>query len=973
MTAPAANRNPVLRTPYEAPVSHWRLDHRGRTLDAEDPGRRPSLSRIEIPEPAPGKRSRPWPLVAETDRTPRWFDEQTDPAARVEPHRTINELRDLLARWRDQRWPGASRTTRKLLEHWSSPPEGIPMRPFWCQLEAAETVIWLLEGGPASDPEACRAIHDRLRQTNETWNEGIPRLALKAATGTGKTHLMAMLALWWASRRDEPVHLLAIAPNLTVKAGLEKSLDPTRGHPTWDAITPRGLERVRRRLRVTVLNFQKFQTRKGLDGFEDAGGKEKKFVTAGDRRREWEETSDAMLRRLLDRGHTPTARFLVINDEAHHCRAPQREPLRGLEADERREQQSAALWFSAIAALHRAGRLERVLDFSATPMWLRKPVRLESEIFPWTVSDFPLLDAIESGLVKVPRVPVDDDAESHEPRYRNIYLFAGKKKIRESEPQGEVREPLEQLYEHYEKRISPTYEAKRVLPILIVVANTVQNADTLHRWIAGSPRAEGRGTPGNLPLLSNYEADGAPRAKPPTVLVHSRLFESGEGEAVGGNLGKAIEEQASLHAPDAKTRAEKQKAIRDIFMTTGRDGEPGEHIRCVISVGMLTEGWDARNVTHIFGYRRFGSLLLCEQVTGRALRRTSFSGRDEKQTPEYANVFGVPYNFAPSEDEDDPVPEPPIQPWRVYTVPGRSFHRIAFPQVVGFAPPERIRRWRLDPARVEPHAVPPRPTPGWTDEAGPAGREVDVARLDRQETDLWRAAAQVAVHLDPSRTQRRPTFSDSLIAVREWLTLPGIVCPDPSALQFDERAIPAIARACEPTEDPGALRPVFADERDRAAPRIRDTSGVDFETVLRHRWDATNSELNAAACHSAAERELAAILDSHPRIEAWARNFRLGWEVPWFDPEHDQWRRTEPDFVARAAPRGGEPPIHLVIEFKGMKAGEASEEAKRLWLDRWCDAVSVHGEFGRWRVVWIESLLHAAAQIEAAISGREDA
>ena len=343
---------------------------------------------------------------------------------------------------------------------------------------------------------------------------------------------------------------------------------------------------------------------------------------------------------------------------------------------------------------------------------------------------------------------------------------------------------------------------------------------------------------------------------------------------------------------------------------------------------MLTEGWDARNVTHIFGYRRFGSLLLCEQVTGRALRRTSFSGADEQQPPEYANVFGVPYAFARGEDETPP--RVPVQPWPVFSVPGRAGFRIAFPQVVGYAAPETVTRWRLNPARVRRRTVAPRPTPEKTIEAGPTGKLEILPREDREETDIWRSAARVAVHLDPPHSQRRITFSDALQAVREWLTLPQIECADPAGLPFDGHALAAVAAACDPWKEPVSWRPVFADERDRGLPRFADTAEVDFETTLRHRHEATRSELSAAACHTRPEEDLAGILDRHPGIEAWGRNFRLGWEVPWFDPELDVWRRTEPDFVARAIPEEGARPLHLVIEFKGMKAGDVSEEAKKL-------------------------------------------
>ena len=957
-------------------MNHWRLDPKGRTLDETELGRRPSFSGAGIP--APRQAPALWGKSLDSElRVADVGDPQNpyvvpDPDAgsdvATEPHRTINELRERLEDWRKVGRPGVRSPTRRLLEHWSL--AGTEFRPFWCQLEAAETVIWLFEAGPATAPTECEVIRRRLTAVNARWNRGIPRLALKMATGTGKTNLMAMIALWWAARGESPADFLAIAPNLTVRDRLQ-ALDPRNDDTLWESITPRGFERCLRRMRWTILNFQRFQRRSGPHGMEDAGGKEKRFLRAGLAPPEnWTESPEGMLDRLL-RAHPRGARFVVFSDEAHHCYAAGEAPAK-VDAEEKEDREHAALWFSALEALHNASRLEQAFDLSATPMWLRRPVELSSEIFPWTVSDFPLLDAIESGLTKVPRVPVADDTDTDQPRYRNIYQFAEGKDCREGEPQPKIREPLQQLYEHYERRVDPEFQRSGILPILIVVANKIANAERLFRWIAGEPTPDGPARLGNLPLLSNYEADGAPKPHPPTILVHSRLSDP---DPLTGKLAAAIEEQAELHAPEAGTKAEKQDAIRAIFTTAGRKGEPGEHIRCVVSVGMLTEGWDARNVTHIFGYRRFGSLLLCEQVTGRALRRTSFSGRDEQQSPEYANVFGVPYAFARGEDESAPIV--PIQPWPVHSVPGREGLRIAFPLVAGYAPPDTVIRWRLNPAKVEPFTVASRPTPDETVEEGPAGEGQRIRREDREETDIWRAAERVAVRLDPLRQQRRTAFADALVAVREWLRLPPIECPDPAAVQFDEYAIAAIEGACEQQKDKAGWRPVFADERDRGAARFRDTSEVVFETVLRHKWEASRSELNAAACHSQPEWELAGILDDHPGIEAWTRNFRLGWDAPWFDPELDAWRRTEPDFVARAAEENGKRPLHLVIEFKGMKAGETSEEAKRVWLGRWCEAVSAyrHGgeDYGQWKLVWIESLLDARQQIADALAEREDA
>ena len=173
------------------------------------------------------------------------------------------------------------------------------------------------------------------------------------------------------------------------------------------------------------------------------------------------------------------------------------------------------------------------------------------------------------------RVPVADDTDTDQPKYRNIYVFAGGKDCRAGEPQGEIREPLVQLYEHYRDRVEPEFRRAGILPILIVVANKIANADRLHRWIAGEERGDGLGSPGNLGLLSNYESDGSPKEHPPTILVHSKL---GDPEGLTGKAAAAIEAQARLHAPEATTRAQKQDAIRRIFTTAGQRGEPGAQI-----------------------------------------------------------------------------------------------------------------------------------------------------------------------------------------------------------------------------------------------------------------------------------------------------------------------------------------------------------------------------------------------------------
>ncbi len=987
----AAENDWILHTPYAAPDRHWELDEHGRAKVATAPGRRPSSTQLPVPSPRGD----------ESDWTP--------PDTGVEPHRTINELRGTVDDWRAASWKGVAPRVRLLLEDWAE--ERAEMRPFWCQREAVETLIWLFDAGPAHAPDVHERIVARLRQVNDRWNEGMPRVASKMATGAGKTHLMAMIALWWAVRRpDRPIDLLALAPGLTIRDRLQALKDP-KGE-IWRSVAPPGFQGDLRRMRWTILNFQAFQ-RKALlhvDG-RAATGKEKDLLHGPRRGRKdlpgWIESEREMLDRLL-KAHRGGGPIAVLNDEAHHCYTLRDVRLASgtADAEEKEDRKRAELWFGALRALRARDRLDQVFDLSATPMWLRRPARLQAETFPWTVSDFSLLDAVESGLVKAPRVPVDDravDADGRPihlaPRYRNIYLHNEKRAL--GEPLApQVAAPLHELYEHYATETAPAYEEKGRTPVLIVVANTIENATALHRYIAGYREPVGddsdgttgcAGVPagfrtgiwkaGNLELFSNADsATGRPVARPRTILVHSRL----DDPAPGGNdaIGQAIEDQATLFVPSDEsapplTRAEKRQAIRDVFMSVGRRGEPGERIRCVISVGMLTEGWDARNVTHIFGYRAFGSQLLCEQVTGRALRKTAFSGRDERQPLEYANLFGVP--FAWPGGKTPGTPPVPVEPQDVFTLPGREHLRIRFPCVAGYVRGVGAPRWRIDPRDAPRRRVAPRGPLVGTSVAGPLGEPVLVPRQGEDDrTALWKAAAQLVPRLERGVEDRRRAFVDALAILD--VCRPNLDCEDWTDLQFDGDALHAIASRVRLVEGGPAVGAVFDDQRDPGVPRTADTGGVRFRTTLRHWTDGTaKSELNAAACHSSDEAELARILDRHPDVEAWVRNFRLGWTVPWWDSENACWSRAEPDFVARSRTLTTDGRRrHLVIEFKGLLAGEASEERKRYYLEeRWAPAVSRRpagaaagvDDLGDWRAVWIENLGEAPLQIARACRG----
>ena len=957
---------PILHTPYEEPVTYHMTDAGGRATDEICKGRRPSEASSGIPD--------------ESD------NESILDSASIEPHMTINGLRDVIGHWRQGGWRGATTRTRRLLEFWHRSDPGIGMRPFWCQMEAIETMIWLFEAGQVHDTSFHKRVVRNLRSVNDAYNDGIHRTAFKMATGTGKTNVMAMAMLWMLvndTHHDDSgiTNFLVIAPNLTVKKRLE-ILDPKKRTELWDAITPREFQRVLGRAQVTVVNFHVFQRRTTTMDGKSLGAKEKRMLGKANVEN-FKESEVDMINRVM-REHDPESKVIVINDESHHCYKPQQEAQRDAEYAE--YQEAAALWFNALKLLSEQDRLVRVHDFSATPMWLVKPKNLDSVVFPWTVSDFSLLDAIESGLVKIPRVPIKDDVNSYQPKYRNIYEYNSGKPLASNLP-IQVQEPLEQLYRHYHDVVNPTYNKIGIIPIFIIVANNIKNATAIYRWIAGNHHGDNRrGARGHLNLFSNYDQDGNPMDHPPTLLVHSRLFER---VPTSGSEKEMVGEQAMLFGLEGSLD-KKQEQIRGLFTSVGQGA--ARHIRCVISVGMLTEGWDAKNVTHVFGYRRFGSQLLCEQVTGRALRRTSFVGFG-KQRPEYANVFGIPYTFARG---GDVPPQPPAQPYKVFSVWNKEKFRISFPNVIGYENPRR-RRFVLNPNKVTAYTVKPE-EPKITDVQGPTGSGLTVVRDRRVQTAIWDTAHRVSELLNRDSDQdarqhvvtgRGTSFVDACRMVRQWLDHPSIICNDRAGIMADPHVPQKIAETCDHDNETVGIRPIFADEG-QSGERLLTTEGVRFMTTLQHVYkeikrknttldgsDAADaphmflkkSELNRAACHSGEEATIAKILDGHPNIEAWARNFRLDFKIRWFDEAQNAWRDTEPDFVARVKTKKNDKPTHLVIEFKGMKKGEAEEQAKKYYMERWwCPSVSSYndGEYGKWKSVWIEDVGAARQQISEA-------
>ena len=644
--------NPILNNPYQHPKHHWKLGPDGRITEEILEGRRPSAPYRSVPLPEHGS---------------GMYDEIAD--RNSEPFKRINRIRKLVDLWRSGGYEGVDRTTRELLEHWRSMTED-EIRPFFCQLDAIETLIWLCEAVPRlRDPEGQNILRE-IGAINKDWNESVERMAIKMATGTGKTLVMAMVILWIALRSKERIDVLILTPNLTVRERLQE-LDPrlsgdgrSEPHPNstklYRALLPKHMA-MPTDLHVTIMNFQAFrhQSKLAIDGSGDVPSSRVTTLLRSRSQDEpsgWYEDDSEMLNRVLSR-HRGAKKITVINDEAHHCRCPINTTYESFSTDDtdngRVDSKEAAAWFRILTALRDGGHLSSVFDLSATPMYRNRPIELENNVFPWTVSDYSLIDAVEAGMVKIPTVPTHDnarDGRQDSPVYRNIYerLDRSERKLHHDSMPEIIVEILEQMERHYADT-DEVYSKNNIVPVMIIVTNNVKNANALYRHIAGYVESKGDENTwhhGRYPMFTNVKIDNSgPVELPPTLLVHSEIDDDESNTWNGINKLQKV-----FFAPkDGATKKELVEYVRKTFNTVGKAGEPGEHVRCIISVSMLTEGWDAHTVTHVFGFRPFGSQLLCEQVAGRSLRRMSRAA-DENGilSPEYASIVGIPFSFMPS-------------------------------------------------------------------------------------------------------------------------------------------------------------------------------------------------------------------------------------------------------------------------------------------------------------------------------------
>ncbi len=972
---------PILNSPYLYPTRHWELDEQGQPTQQIIERRRRAEYITPIPKPKKQKGS-----VKQQNLI---FDNSlSDQKQQYDPSSIINELRGHVDQWRNlpnpNQWQVTPETAR-LLQHWRHHTfSGV--RPFFCQVEAVETAIWLIEVAPKM-PKIGKPFIDRLTQVNKEANPELMRVAFKLATGAGKTTVMAMLMAWQTvnavrqpNSKKYTRGFLIVTPGLTIRDRLRvlQPNDPDSYYANRELVPNDMLDDVKR-AKIVITNYHAFKLREKIElskgGRSLLQGRGKALNTL--------ETEGQMIQRVMPE-LMGMKNVMVINDEAHHCyreKPINKEEQDKLKGDERKEaeenNETARLWISGIEAVKDRLGVSWVIDLSATPFFLRGSGYAEGTLFPWTMSDFSLMDAIECGIVKLPRVPVADNIPGGDmPLFRNLWEHISSKMPKKGKSQEGTLDPLnlpsalqtalQALYGHYKATFDLwQQEGLRVPPCFIIVCNNVTTSRLVYEYISGFHRTNEDGSlslmEGRLELFRNFDEYGQPLGRPNTLLIDSKQLES--GDALDDNFRKMATDEIERFRRDIiertgdLQRAENitdQDLLREVMNTVGREGRLGESIRCVVSVSMLTEGWDTNTVTHVLGVRAFGTQLLCEQVIGRALRRQSYELNENGLFDvEYADVLGIPFDFTAK-----PVVARPQKPRETIQVkamrPDRDHLEIRFPRIEGYRvelPEERLTaEFNADSVMV---LTPDLVGPSITNNSGIIGESVDLSLQHlgdmRASTLIYNLTHRLLYNKwrDPGEAPKLHLFGQLKRITKQWLDT-CLICQGstyPAQLMYQELADMACERITAAiTRSMVGERPVKATP-DSYNP-VGSTIHVNFNTSKTSRWqtDSRRCHVNWVILDSNWESELCRVVEAHPRVKAYVKNHSLGFEVPYRYGNVS--RKYIPDFIVLID--DGKPDLlHLVIEIKGYR-GEDAKEKKSTMENYWIPGVNNLGQYGRW-------------------------
>ena len=966
---------PIINTPYKEPNCHYEFDDKGEPLDGPPvSNRRESKYYTPVPKPRKKKSQDNQPVMPMHPADGISTEDQE-----YSPTPIINEIRSHVAEWRVKKesdWEVTPPTAR-LLNHWREH-EFIGIRPFFCQIEAVETIIWLTEVAPKH--AKYKPILDHIKNANASANPDLIRLAMKMATGAGKTTVMAMLIAWHVANAVNSPNskkysrgFLIVTPGITIRDRLRVLLpsDPDNYYQKHDLV-PYDMKTDIQKAKIVITNYHAFQRRDTMN----LNATSRALLRGRGAPLKTEETDGQMVDRVA-KDLQGIKNICVINDEAHHCYQEKGDDnLSDLKGDEKKdaekENKAARVWINGLRAFKTILNFGAIYDLSATPFFLSGSGWPEGTLFPWVVSDFSLIDAIECGIVKLPRVPVADDTlgGKDSPIFRNLWENISKDMPKKG---GQTLDPhalpqvlqnaMHQMYKHYVETKKKWDEAGTATPpVFIVVCNNTSTSKLVFDYIAGwTATKDGKqqmAHAGHMPLFSNFK-DGELRDRPNTLLIDSRQIESGEiddkfRKMMSAEIDK-FKRDRTIRTGDASDVTDSE-LLREVMNTVGKEGKLGAEIRCVVSVSMLTEGWDANTVTHILGIRAFGTQLLCEQVVGRALRRLSYDLNDEEMyNPEYADIIGIPFDFA-SKPQIATV-HPPKQSTHIRAVTERANAEITFPRITSYCVDLLGDRLRATFTEQSKYTITPDIVGSTeTDLEGIVGKPsklvagVSEKRLNTIVMEL--AKRLIEDHFrDSDNLPRWVLFWDAKRICQNWLEQGYLICKggtNPSMLEIPglagqalERIHNAISKEMAVREDDAKVRAVLDPYNPKGSTRY-----VNFATTKDTYRTGDKCHLNYTVMDSEWEGEFARVVEDHPRVLSYVKNQNLGFEIPYRDGTKS--RKYIPDFIVKLDDgRGVDDPLYLIVETKGFPDDKEGLKSGTL-ESQWLPGVNDLGDYGRW-------------------------
>ena len=916
----------IINLPYAAPTRYWQQGA-GTTLNLVD-GRRPAAYEV--------------------------FDTRHN-TRRVEELALVNRIRERVEAWRGADYPGITSVTRSLLEHWQD--TDARQYPFYfCQSEAIETLIWWVEG----TAEFKQGIY--LEGDGGPWE----RVCNKMATGSGKTAVMAMIIAWQTlnalaypkRNKDFSKSVFVVAPGLTVRERLQVLL-PGNPANAYDEFVICPSEALRQKLNQAQILIENWHTLMPLKQ------QDRSVVKKG------AESDEAFTRRVL--GKLASCKdIIVINDEAHHAyRKPADIKISKKDAEECGiDLEEATRWIEGLDRLHKTRRIIRCFDLSATPFAPTGKTNTDEGLFSWILSDFGLNDAIEGGLVKTPRVVVRDGAlpntKTLRPKLYHLY--------REPEVSDDLNRKGARPEDALPKLVQDAYtllgadwrQARQVWeagghvspPVMLTVCNRTETA----------ARVEAYFTRGDAFWPELHDANR-------TLRVDSRVLEKAEiGETSTSDKDYEARLQSIVKAASlpADREAEllghkKEELLREIVDNVGKRGTAGQRLQNVISVAMLSEGWDAKNVTHIMGLRAFTSQLLCEQVIGRGLRRVGYD-KDENGlfTPEYVNVFGVPLSIFQDVDDGGEPPPPPKPSTQIESLPARNSLEIRWPNVLRVDPvvkPVLAVRWH----KVAPLELKPEDTPITAEIAPALGGATDWSKIHvidlEQLPEAFRLQRLTFLASRKAYDQMQATFKGA----REYLVYQLIRLVE-QFIASDKLVVPGLFNQ-EPLRKrilltlnvdrivEHLLRYVYEHNAERMELVFDEDAPIGSTRNMR-RWYTTKpvvptvkSQISHVVGDSAWEGYAANLFETSQGVVSYVKNDHLGFQIYYM--WNGSRRRFIPDFILRLA--NGKT---LVLEIKGVDDDQNS--AKRSALAAWVQGVNQKGGFG----VWVHDVAFTPSQVQ---------